>query len=107
MLPPRTARRRGGGLCYVSVAWSVKARGGRGGGGGGGGGGRGAGGSRRWGREGGGGPVGGPMGWGKGRGGGGRGGGCGVVQSAPGATHENCWLNIRDQPATGEGSFQI
>jgi len=33
--------------------------------------------------------------------------GCRFVQSSPGATHYNCWLNIRDQPATGEGSFQI
>jgi len=37
-----------------------------------------------------------------------RGGGfCRFVQSSPGATHYNCWLNIRDNPSTGEGSFQI
>ena len=36
------------------------------------------------------------------------GGGCRFVQSSPGATHYNCWLNTpAPQPSTGEGSFQI
>jgi len=35
------------------------------------------------------------------------GGFCRFVQSSPGATRYNCWLNIRGQPSTGEGSFQI
>ena len=53
------------------------------------------------------GPFEGPIKFGKGNGRKRNGGGCRFVQSSPGATHYNCWLNIRDQPATGEGSFQI
>ena len=33
--------------------------------------------------------------------------GCRFVQSSPGATHYNCWLNTAGSPSTGEGSFQI
>ncbi len=53
------------------------------------------------------GPFEGPIKFGKGNGRKRNGGGCRFVQSSPGATHYNCWLNIRGQPSTGEGSFQI